>query len=123
MDEELRDFFAWYAERYMASDVHAISAVYEAPLLAVRDGDVIHLPDADAVQGHLSELMAAYARSGATRADIEGMDILPLGPSGAVVTVNWRVRAADGGLVKDFHTTYQLVRDGERWQILSYTNH
>jgi hypothetical protein len=28
-----------------ASDVDAVDAVYEAPLLALRDGKVIHVPD------------------------------------------------------------------------------
>jgi len=36
---ELRSFFERYAERYMASsDVDAVASMYEAPLLAVRDG-------------------------------------------------------------------------------------
>jgi hypothetical protein len=46
---ELDNFFPRYSERYMASDVDAISAVHEAPLLAVRDGHAIHLADRAAV--------------------------------------------------------------------------
>ena len=59
LDGELDSFFAYYADRYMASDVEAISAVYEAPLLAVRDGKAIHLPDRAAVRAHLADLMDA----------------------------------------------------------------
>jgi hypothetical protein len=33
------------------------------------------------------------------------------------------VHDAGGGLLKDFLTTYHLVRVIERWRILSYTNH
>ena len=108
----------------MASDVAAISAVYEAPLLAVRDGKAIHLADREAVDAHLAELMAAYAASGAARADIDSLDVVELGASGAFVTVHWHVRDADGGLVKDFHTTYQLLDTSpDGWRVLSYTNH
>ena len=116
-------FFERYAERYMASDVDAIASLYEAPFLAVRDGRAIHLPDREAVREHLSGLMHAYAAAGAVRADIASLDALPLGPSGAMVTVNWHAVDADGTMVRDFHTSYHLLRNGETWRILSYTNH
>ena len=89
---DLDTFFARYAERYMASDVGAISDVYEAPLLALRDGQVIHLADRTAVREHLAGLMAAYAQSGAARADIAGLDVVDLGRSSAFATVHWHVR-------------------------------
>ena len=120
---ELDSFFELYAERYMASDVDAISAVYEAPLLAVRDGRTIHLVDRATVREHLGELMAAYAESGAARAEIAELDVVDLGRSSSFATVHWHVRDADGAVVKDFHTTYHLLREGESWRILSYTNH
>jgi hypothetical protein len=120
---ELDDFFARYSERYMASDVDAISALYEAPLLAVRDGHAIHLVDRAAVDEHVTEPMAAYAASGATRADIARLDVTDLGRSSACATVNWHVRDADGAVLKDFRTTYQLLTVDGNWRILSYTNH
>jgi hypothetical protein len=120
---ELDSFFAHYSDRYMASDVDAISALYEAPLLAVRDGRAIHLGDSVAVREHLAQVMAAYAQSGAARADIAGLDNVPLGRSSAFATVHWHVRDASGGLVKDFRTTYHLLRADDGWRILSYTNH
>jgi len=120
---ELDDFFAHYAERYMASDVEAVGALYEAPLVALRDGRAIHLPDRAAVDEHLGEVMAAYARSGAARADVAELDVVPLGHSSAMATVHWLVRDADGSVLKDFRTTYHLIRAEGSWRILSYTNH
>lgn len=120
---ELEPFFAHYAERYMASDVDAVGAMYEAPLLALRDGEVIHLPDRAAVREHLAELMAAYSRSGAARADIAELDVTPLGRSSAYATVHWLVRDDEGAVVKDFRTTYHLVTAARGWRIVSYTNH
>jgi ketosteroid isomerase-like protein len=119
----LEPFFAHYAERYMASDVDAVGAMYEAPLLALRAGEVIHLEDRAAVHEHLAELMAAYAQSGAARADIAELGVTPLGRSSAFVTIHWLMRDADGGVVKDFRTTYHLVTADGGWRILSYTNH
>ncbi len=120
---DLAPFFARYAERYMASDVDAVSAMYEAPMVALREGRVIHLANRAAVRAHLAEVMAAYARSGAARADIASLDAVPLGKSSAFATVRWQVRGASGPLLKDFRTTYHLVRAIDGWQILSYTNH
>ncbi len=120
---DLDPFFTHYAERYMASDVEAISAVYAAPMLAVREGRAIHLPDRTALQEHLGEVMRAYARSGAARADIASLDVTELGKSSVFATVNWHVRGADGTLLKDFCTTYHLLRTDGEWLIMSYTNH
>lgn len=120
---DLGTFFGRYAERYMASDVAAISEVYEAPLLALRDGEAIHLPDRRAVREHLAGLMSAYAQSGADRADIAALDITDLGTSSAFATVHWHVRDTGGGMIKDFRTTYHLLRTDGGWRILSYTNH
>ncbi len=116
-------FFTHYAERYMASDVDAISALYEAPLLAVREGRAIHLGDRTAVRRHLTEVMGAYSQSGAARADVAELHIMPLGKSSAAATVRWQVRAAGGDLLKDFETTYHLLLVDGRWRILGYTNH
>jgi hypothetical protein len=120
---DLNPFFSRYADRYMASDADAVSAMYEAPMLAVREGRAIHLADRTAVREHLTELMAAYARSGAARADIAALDVVSLGTSSVCATVRWHVRDAAGGLLKDFETTYHLLREDGAWRILSYTNH
>jgi ketosteroid isomerase-like protein len=120
---DLDTFFAHYAERYMASDVDAVSAMYDAPMLALREGRAIHLADKAAVREHLTEHMAAYARSGAARADIAALDVVALGKSSAFATVHWKVRDTSGGLLKDFQTTYHLLRVDGDWRILSYTNH
>lgn len=121
--EDVTDFFTRYAQLYMKSDVDAVSATYEAPFLAVRNGRAIHLTDRKAVRDHLAELMDAYQRSGAMRADIAGLDVVSLGKSSQSVTVHWHVIGEGGEVVKDFRTTYQLLRDGTGWRILSYTNH
>jgi len=120
---DMTAFFTQYAERYMASEVDAISALYEVPMLAVREGRPIHLSDRAAVREHLSGLMKAYQSAGAARADIAEIDVMPLGKSGAMVTVRWQVVDETGRLLRDFRTTYHLLRTNGGWRILSYTNH
>ncbi|MBM2823249.1 MAG: hypothetical protein HW413_1995 [Thermoleophilia bacterium] len=120
---ELESFFSHYSDRYMASDVDAVAAMYEAPALAVREGRVIHLADETALHEHLAVLMDAYSRAGAARAEIAALHVDQLGSHAANATVNWRVLGADGQLVRDFRTTYFMFRDDETWRIRTYTNH
>ena len=115
-------FFERYAVLYMAGDAQAVADIYEAPFLAVRGGTPIHLADRDAVVEHLSGLMVAYRNSGATSAEVASVKVVEQGDSALLATVHWVIRTADGGVVRDFRTSYQLVRR-DPWQILSYVNH
>jgi hypothetical protein len=120
--EELARLFDWYAERYMAGDARAVAEIYGAPFIAVRNGSASYLPDRDAVLEHLSGVMAAYQRSGAAHADVASLALLEQGDRAVLATVNWQVRAADGALIRDFQTSYQLVGP-DPWRIISYVNH
>ena len=120
---DIGTFFERYAERYMASDVGSVSAMYEAPMLAVREGRAIHLPDRAAVDEHLAGLMTAYRSAGAARADITELETTTLGKYGAMATVRWHVVDEGGALLRDFRTTYHLLRVDGAWRILSYINH
>jgi len=122
MSNDIRAFFTNYAERYMASDAEVVAGLCEAPFLAVRGGVPIHLPDRAALVEHFDGVMAAYRRSGAAAADIVDIDVLEQGDSAVLATIHWNVRAADGGLIRDFRTSYQLV-GRQPWRILSYVNH
>jgi ketosteroid isomerase-like protein len=123
-DAPIEQFFEMYAERYMASDVDAIAALYEAPFLAVREGRAIHLGDRDAVREHLIALMEAYRSSGAARATIGDLRVTQLDRTSAIATVRWNVLADDGALLRDFATSYQMLREEPGgWRILSYTYH
>lgn len=123
-DALIERFFETYAERYMASDADTVAAMYEAPLLAVREGKAIHLGDHDAVRTHLASLMDAYRKAGAKRATIAALDITPLGRSSMLATVQWTVQSDDGAVLRDFTTSYHMLhQEPEGWRLLSYTNH
>ncbi len=123
MDLDFEQFFREYARWYMAGDAEAVATdQYAAPFLAVREGRAIALPDRSAVIEHLAGLMAAYRQAGATAAEIVELDVQAQGDAAALVTVHWNVRGADGQLVRDFRTSYQLVgRPAPR--VVSYVNH
>jgi ketosteroid isomerase-like protein len=123
-DESIERFFDAYAERYMASDADAIADLYEVPFLAVREGRPIHLGDRDAVREHLVGLMEAYRNVGATRATIAELHVTRVDRANVFATVRWNALSADGALLRDFVTTYQMLNDESGdWRILSYVYH
>ena len=121
MSIEIHELFERYADRYMAGDAETVADMYTAPFLAVRNGTPIYLADRPSVVEHLAGLMTAYARSGAAVAQIKDIDQLEQGDSATLVTVHWTVRSASGEMIRDFRTSYQLVRRPSR--IVSYVNH
>jgi hypothetical protein len=52
-----------YARRYSAQDAVAVSALCEAPFLAIREGRAIHSPDRDAVREHFATMKKVVART------------------------------------------------------------
>jgi ketosteroid isomerase-like protein len=117
-------FFETYAERYMASDVDAVAAMYEAPFLAVRESHPIHLHDREAVREHLAGLMEAYRNAGAKRATIADLQVAALDSVSVIATVRWNALSGDGALLRDFTVSYQMLRqEPDAWRILSYTYH
>lgn len=123
-DDSIERFFEDYAERYMAFDADAIAAMYEVPFLAVREGRPIHLGDHAAVLEHLAALMDAYRKAGAAQATIVDLDVNRLDGTSAIATVRWNAVSDVGVLLRDFTTSYQLLREGRGgWRVLSYTYH
>lgn len=118
----LAPVFEEYARRYMAGDAGWVAELYDAPFIAVRDGQAIHLGDRASVEAHVAELMAGYRHSGAARADIAALDVLEQGDGAALVTVHWQVRADDERLIRDFRTSYQVVAR-PTVRVVSYVNH
>lgn len=121
MVDDVALFFSRYAALYMAGDADGVADLCETPFLAVRMGATIHLADRRALVDHLAGLMAAYRNAGAAVAETEELEPLVQGDRAALVTVHWNVRAADGTMIRDFRTSYQLV--AHPWRILGYVNH
>ena len=122
MTHDLGSFFYRYAELYMAGDADAVVDLCEVPFLAVRSGATYHLLDRQAVLEHFAHNMAGYRSAGAAAADVVDIETQEQGTEAVIATVHWHVRAADGSIVRDFHTSYQRIV-ADPWRIISYVNH
>jgi hypothetical protein len=116
--------FDEYARRYTEGDVKGITSLCVYPFLAVRKGEAIHLPDRGAVLDHFASAIKAYrAAAHAEKWTPVTIDTRQLGAHSVFATVRWNALDADGQVVRDTWTSYQLLATPDGWRFVSYTNH
>jgi hypothetical protein len=116
--------FEEYTRRYSARDVEGVTDLCLWPFLAIRKGKAIHMPDRAAVRDHFAEAIIAYRiTTGAVGWTPVEIDARQLGEHSVFATLHWNAFDADGRLVRDTRTSYQLLATPDGWRFLSYTNH
>ena len=123
MSATVDSFLADYARRYTEGDVDGVTSLCLLPFLAVRRGEAIHMPDHGAVWDHFASSIAAYRRAADAQEwrPVE-IDARHLGEHSVFATVHWNALDADGQVVRDTWTSYQLLATSDGWRFLSYTN-
>ena len=124
MSAPVDSFFDEYARRYTERDAEGVTNLCLWPFVAIRRGEAIHLPDRNAVRDHFASAIAAYRfAAGAGKWTPVEIDARQLGEYSVFATVHWNALDADGHVVRDTWTSYQLVATPDGWRFLSYTNH
>src|SRR3954454_19766459 len=117
-------FLDEYIRRYAAGDVRGVTNLCHVPFLAVRRGEAIHMPDSGAVWDHFASAIGAYRRAAGVETWTRvALDVRNLGEHSVFATVHWNALDADGRVVRDTWTSYQLLATSDGWRFLSYTNH
>jgi hypothetical protein len=116
--------FDEYARLYTERDMEGVTNLCVWPFIAVRRGEAIHLPNRDAVRDHFASAIEAYRfAAGAGTWTPVAIETRDLGEHSVFATVHWNALDADGRVVRDTWTSYQLLSTPEGWRFLSYTNH
>ena len=124
MTATVDSFFDEYTRRYTERDVEGVTNLCLWPFLSIRRGEVIHMPDRDAVREHFAGAIFAYqAAASVERWTLVEIETRKLGEHSVFATVHWNALDADGQVVRDTWTSYQLLSTPEGWRFLSYTNH
>ena len=124
MPAALDRFFDDYARLYSDGDVKGVVSLCHCPFLAIRKGEAIHMPDREAVWTHFAAAIDAYRRAAdAQKWASHEIDTRQLGEHSVFATVHWNALDADGQVVRDTWTSYQLLATPDGWRMLSYTNH
>jgi hypothetical protein len=124
MPADLEQFFDTYNRLYSAGDIKGVVSLCHCPFVAIRRGEAIHMPDRGAIWTHFAAAIDAYRRA----ADVHNwasheIDTRQLGEHSVFATVHWNALDADGNVVRDTWTSYQLLTTPDGWRMLSYTNH
>ena len=78
----------------------------------------------DAVWDHFASAIAAYRLAAdAGKWSPITIDARHLGEHSVFATVHWNALNADGQVVRDTWTSYQLLATPDGWRFVSYTNH
>jgi hypothetical protein len=112
-----------YQRRYTERDAEGVTNLCVWPFVAIRKGEAIHLLDRDAVRDHFASTIQAYRFTGVVTWKRVETDARQLGESSMFVTVNWHTVNAEGDLLRNSWTSYQLLATVHGWRFLSYTNH
>jgi hypothetical protein len=124
MPATVDSFLDDYARRYSEGDVKGVVNLCLCPFLAVRRGEAIHMPDRGAVWTHFASAIDAYRRAAdAEKWTPHEIDTRQLGEHSVFATVHWNALDANGQVVRDTWTSYQLLATPDGWRFLSYTNH
>ena len=116
--------FEEYTRLYSDRDVEGVTNLCLWPFLAIRKGEAIHMPDRAAVRDHFAEWIIAYrVTTGVVRWTPVEIDARQLGQHSVFATLHWNAVDADGQVVRDTWTSYQLLATPDGWRFLSYTNH
>ena len=92
-------------------------------IIAVRRDETIHLPDRDAVRASAIEAYR-FTRSDSLAWTPVEIDTRELGEHSVFATVHWSaVDDANGRVLRDTWTSYQLLATRDGWRFVSYTNH
>ena len=120
----VESFIDEYARRYIERNVEGVTDLCHWPFLAVRRGEAIHLRNRDGVRDHFASAIGSYRFAAGvenwTRVELETRQ---LGEHSVFATAHWNALDADGNVVRDTWTSYQLLAAPDGWRMISYTNH
>ena len=124
LEHEIRAFFDRYNEAFASFDGNRIASLYHAPTITVRgDGSIHCLGSHEELAQFFQGVADTYRREGSRGSTMHDTEVVPIGQRGALTTMTWKMLRADGGLIKQWRQSYNLVRVTEGWRILVSTFH
>jgi hypothetical protein len=119
---EIERFFEAY--RNTGESNKSLAPYYHAPCLTLRgDGSFVSLQSVDDVARFFQTLADTFDSQGLVKFPYKDFSAESLGPRSAFVTMTWEALKADGTLGREWRQSYNLVRFGEKWEIVLSTIH
>jgi hypothetical protein len=123
MEESFTEYFANYAKCYDDFDPERLAKYFYTPTVNIKNGSVVAISNSSDVLAYLRSLVISYREQGLKKANLVNLDVKMLGWWSALITVHWIIDHTNGSILRDFHTSYNLFKNGDSWLILMTTNH
>lgn len=124
MDEKFfTEYFENYARAYDDFNAEALAQYFPTPTLMVKKGSVVGLSTIEELLEHLNGKLASDREQGYKQSQLAGLEMHKEGAWGVTVTVHWMIDHVDGSTLRDFYTTYNLLKQASQWRILVTTDH
>lgn len=124
-EHEIQAFFATYQAAFSRLDGDAVADLWHAHsgITDSRDGWArVTWWDEDApMRANHRALCEVYRHNGYHRAEFTLLHHQALGPNHALARLHWTLRRADGSVLQDFQTAYQLLRTAQGPRVLLAT--
>jgi hypothetical protein len=126
---ETQAFFEGYRDAFnrldgdaVADFWHSASGITDTPS-GSGHAHLLWWPEDAPMRANHRALCDVYRNAGYGRADFELEQHLPLGPNHAFAHLRWTITHADGHLLQQFHTGYQLMRTAQGPKVLLAVAH
>lgn len=123
MERIFAEYFANFAQCYDDFDHERLAQFYFAPTIMVKSGSVVTLSTLSEVLDHLKNLLSSYRAHGYKKGNIAGIEVQSMGDWSTLVTIHWIIDHANGSIMRDFCSSYNLFKHDGKWRILATTNH
>ncbi len=126
---EVQGFFDTYRDAFNRLDGDAVADLWHhSSGIADNHGEggAAHLTwwtDDAPMRANHHALCDIYRHNGYARADFDIEQHQPLGPNHAFTHLHWTLTHADGSVLQQFHTGYQLMRTGTGPKVLLAVAH
>ena len=122
--DEVAAFFDRFVEAFSAFSGAGVATLYVVPSVALRGDGAIHCLQARAdIERFFQAALDGYYRDGCRASRFMDLDVVPMGGRSVLGTVTWQLLGENGGVLKEWRQSYNLVRVEKGWQILASTFH
>jgi hypothetical protein len=115
--EAYRDAFNRLDGDAVADLWHSSSGITDTPAQGAHAG-LTWWPEAGPMRANHRALCALYRQAGYGQAQFVMEHCVPMGPNHAFAHLRWTLTRADGSLLQQFHTGYQLLRTAQGPRVL-----
>ena len=122
--QSVRAFFETYTREFDSADGARIADLYHAPSITLRgDGSIHAFQTHEEIRNFFQNVADTYRSEGYRSGRFDNFTAIPIGSRSALATLDWDILREDGSPIRRWRQSYNLVRVGEQWKIMTAMVH